>query len=128
MLMAFRFLTGFFGSPALATGGATIADMYRPQKQAYGLAVWGIGAVCGPVLGKNTVFELHTRHTLTSCFQPCRSVDRWLRCHGKGLDMDNLGAHVALRLLLGLLVLPPPGDKFAEHPASQDKEIEEDHR
>jgi DHA1 family multidrug resistance protein-like MFS transporter len=51
MLLAFRFLTGFFGSPALATGGATIADMYRPQKQAYGLAVWGIGAVCGPVLG-----------------------------------------------------------------------------
>jgi DHA1 family multidrug resistance protein-like MFS transporter len=51
MLLAFRFLTGFFGSPALATGGATIADMYRPQKQAYGLAVWGVGAVCGPVLG-----------------------------------------------------------------------------
>lgn len=51
MLLAFRFLTGFFGSPALATGGATIADMYRPQKQAYGLAVWGIGAVCGPVIG-----------------------------------------------------------------------------
>lgn len=45
MLLAFRFLTGFFGSPALATGGATIADMYRPQKQAYGLAIWGIGAV-----------------------------------------------------------------------------------
>jgi DHA1 family multidrug resistance protein-like MFS transporter len=39
MLLAFRFLTGFFGSPALATGGATIADMYRPQKQAYRLAV-----------------------------------------------------------------------------------------
>ncbi|KAF2832809.1 MFS general substrate transporter [Ophiobolus disseminans] len=51
MLLAFRFLTGFFGSPALATGGATIADMYRPQKQAYGLAIWGVGAVCGPVLG-----------------------------------------------------------------------------
>ncbi|KAF2856096.1 MFS general substrate transporter [Plenodomus tracheiphilus IPT5] len=51
MMLAFRFLTGFFGSPALATGGATIADMYRPKKQAYGLAIWGIGAVCGPVLG-----------------------------------------------------------------------------
>jgi len=50
MMLAFRFLTGFFGSPALATGGATIADMYRPQKQAYGLAIWGIGAVCGPTL------------------------------------------------------------------------------
>jgi multidrug resistance protein len=51
MLLAFRFLTGFFGSPALATGGATIADIYRPQKQAYGLSIWGIGAVCGPCLG-----------------------------------------------------------------------------
>ncbi|KAF9740656.1 hypothetical protein PMIN06_000382 [Paraphaeosphaeria minitans] len=51
MLLAFRFLTGFFGSPALATGGATIADMYRPSKQAYGLSIWGIGAVCGPCLG-----------------------------------------------------------------------------
>jgi len=50
MMLAFRFLTGFFGSPALATGGATIADMYRPQKQAYGLAIWGVGAVCGPTL------------------------------------------------------------------------------
>ena len=51
MLLAFRFLTGFFGSPALATGGATIADMYKPSKQAYGLSIWGIGAVCGPCLG-----------------------------------------------------------------------------
>ncbi|CAA9958331.1 hypothetical protein P3342_003190 [Pyrenophora teres f. teres] len=51
MLLAFRFLTGFFGSPALATGGASIADMYRPKKQVYGMAVWGVGAVCGPVLG-----------------------------------------------------------------------------
>ena len=52
MLMAFRFLTGFFGSPSLATGGASIGDMYRPSKRAYGIAVWGIGAVCGPTLGK----------------------------------------------------------------------------
>ncbi|KAI8936510.1 hypothetical protein NX059_006915 [Plenodomus lindquistii] len=51
MMLAFRFITGFVGSPALATGGASIADMFRPQKQAYGLAIWGIGAVCGPVLG-----------------------------------------------------------------------------
>lgn len=51
MLLAFRFLTGLFGSPALATGGASISDMYPPKKQAYGLAIWGISAVCGPVLG-----------------------------------------------------------------------------
>ncbi|MCJ1243738.1 hypothetical protein MMC30_000935 [Trapelia coarctata] len=51
MLLAFRFLTGFVGSPVLATGGASIGDMYRPQKRAYGIAIWGIAAVCGPVLG-----------------------------------------------------------------------------
>ncbi|KAI9672465.1 MAG: hypothetical protein M1817_003231 [Caeruleum heppii] len=51
MLLAFRFITGFIGSPVLATGGATIADMYTPKKQVYGIAVWGIAAVCGPALG-----------------------------------------------------------------------------
>ncbi|KAK9775980.1 putative Major facilitator superfamily (MFS) profile domain-containing protein [Seiridium cardinale] len=51
MLLAFRFLTGFIGSPSLATGGASIGDMYSPAKRTYGLAVWGMGAVCGPTLG-----------------------------------------------------------------------------
>lgn len=51
MLMAFRFLTGFFGSPVLATGGATCADLYRPSKRAYAISVWGVAAVCGPALG-----------------------------------------------------------------------------
>ncbi|KAI9727532.1 MAG: hypothetical protein M1828_006474 [Chrysothrix sp. TS-e1954] len=51
MLLAFRFITGFVGSPCLATGGASIGDMYAPKKQAYGLAIWGISAVCGPVMG-----------------------------------------------------------------------------
>jgi len=51
MLLAFRFLTGFFGSPALATGGASIGDLYEPKKRTYGLAIWGIGAVSGPTLG-----------------------------------------------------------------------------
>ncbi|KAK6087022.1 multidrug resistance protein [Seiridium cupressi] len=44
MLLAFRFLTGFIGSPSLATGGARIGDMYSPAKRTYGLAVWGMGA------------------------------------------------------------------------------------
>lgn len=57
MLLAFRFLTGFFGSPALATGGASIGDMYSPAKRTYGLAVWGIGAVSGPTLGTTSQFN-----------------------------------------------------------------------
>ncbi|ETN43820.1 uncharacterized protein HMPREF1541_11144 [Cyphellophora europaea CBS 101466] len=51
MLLAFRFITGFIGSPSLATGGASIADMYSPAKRTYGIAVWGIGAVLGPTMG-----------------------------------------------------------------------------
>ncbi|CAJ2504903.1 Uu.00g122970.m01.CDS01 [Anthostomella pinea] len=51
MLLAFRFLTGFFGSPVLATGGASLADIYGPQKRAYAMGIWGIAAVCGPTLG-----------------------------------------------------------------------------
>lgn len=41
MLLAFRFLTGFFGSPVLATGGATLADIYTPKKRAYAISVCG---------------------------------------------------------------------------------------
>lgn len=51
MLLAFRFLTGFFGSPVLATGGASLGDMYKPSKRAYAIGIWGAAAVCGPVLG-----------------------------------------------------------------------------
>lgn len=51
MLLAFRFLTGLFGSPVLATGGASIADIFPPKKRAYAIGIWGIAAVCGPTLG-----------------------------------------------------------------------------
>lgn len=51
MLLAFRFLTGFFGSPVLATGGASLGDMYAPAKRAYAMSIWGISAICGPTLG-----------------------------------------------------------------------------
>lgn len=51
MFLAFRFLTGFFGSPVLATGGASIGDLYTPSKRAFGIGVWGLAAVSGPALG-----------------------------------------------------------------------------
>lgn len=50
-LLVFRFLTGFFGSPVLATGGASLGDMFSPKKRAYAISIWGISAVLGPVLG-----------------------------------------------------------------------------
>ena len=45
MLLAFRFLTGFIGSPVLANGGANIADMYHSGTRAYAMTAWGVFAV-----------------------------------------------------------------------------------
>ncbi|OJJ33896.1 hypothetical protein ASPWEDRAFT_60457 [Aspergillus wentii DTO 134E9] len=51
MLLAFRFLTGFIGSPALATGAASMGDIWNPMLRDYFIAVWGIFAISAPVLG-----------------------------------------------------------------------------
>jgi DHA1 family multidrug resistance protein-like MFS transporter len=51
MLLAFRFITGFVGSPVLSTGGATVADIYAPKQQAYGLTLGSAFAICAPAMG-----------------------------------------------------------------------------
>lgn len=51
MFLVFRVITGFFGSPALATGGGTITDMYDASQSAYGICILGFFGVCGPVFG-----------------------------------------------------------------------------
>ncbi|KAJ3988013.1 major facilitator superfamily domain-containing protein [Lentinula detonsa] len=50
-ILAFRFVTGFFGSPALATGGASMGDIYSSRQLAYVVGIWAIGAVGGPIFG-----------------------------------------------------------------------------
>ncbi|KAI9703915.1 MAG: hypothetical protein M1820_005697 [Bogoriella megaspora] len=50
-LLVLRFLTGFMGSPCLATGGATMQDMYSLLKLPYALSAWVAAAFCGPALG-----------------------------------------------------------------------------
>ncbi|KAJ7173449.1 major facilitator superfamily domain-containing protein [Mycena filopes] len=50
-VLAMRFLTGFFGSPALATGGASMTDIFPPSQHPYVIGVWALGAVAGPITG-----------------------------------------------------------------------------
>jgi DHA1 family multidrug resistance protein-like MFS transporter len=50
-VLAFRFLTGFFGSPALATGGASMGDVWPLHQLAYVIGIWALGAVAGPIVG-----------------------------------------------------------------------------
>ncbi|GLA38848.1 hypothetical protein AnigIFM63309_006165 [Aspergillus niger] len=51
MLLAFRFLTGFIGSPALATGAASMGDIWNPKMRDYMIIIWGAFAISAPVLG-----------------------------------------------------------------------------
>jgi DHA1 family multidrug resistance protein-like MFS transporter len=51
MFLVFRFLTGFFGGPVLATGGATIIDIYPPQDIPYWIGIFGACGILGPVFG-----------------------------------------------------------------------------
>ncbi|GHJ86220.1 hypothetical protein NliqN6_2622 [Naganishia liquefaciens] len=46
-----RFLAGFFGSPPLATGGASVSDMYGEKTRPFAMGLWGLSAAAGPALG-----------------------------------------------------------------------------
>ncbi|KAJ9628578.1 hypothetical protein H2203_002479 [Taxawa tesnikishii (nom. ined.)] len=50
-LLVLRFLQGFFGSPCLATGGASLGDMYSLIKLPYVLTLWAFAACVGPAMG-----------------------------------------------------------------------------
>lgn len=50
-LLVLRYLQGFFGSPCLANGAATMQDMYSLLYLPYGITVWVSAAYCGPALG-----------------------------------------------------------------------------
>ena len=50
-LMALRFFQGFFGSPCLATGGASMGDVYPPLQVPYLMTAWVAAATVGPSLG-----------------------------------------------------------------------------
>lgn len=50
-LLVLRFLQGFFGSPCLAIGAATMQDMYSLLYLPYALVAWVSSAYCGPSLG-----------------------------------------------------------------------------
>ncbi|CAG9939099.1 unnamed protein product [Clonostachys rosea f. rosea IK726] len=50
-LVVLRFLTGFFGSPCLASGGASLGDIYSFRALPYAMMAWVSAAYCGPALG-----------------------------------------------------------------------------
>ena len=55
-LLVLRFCQGFFGSPCLATGGASVGDLYL-AKLPYFLSGWAAFATCGPAMGRSYTFR-----------------------------------------------------------------------
>ena len=69
MLLAFRLLPGLFGSPVLATGSASLGDMFSNSKRSYAIGLWGLFAVCSPAMGPCLVSYIQsslTKDDLTS--------------------------------------------------------------
>ena len=52
-LLAFRFLSGIFGAPVLAIGGASINDMYPPTQRGYAIFIWDVVSTLAP--GKKSI-------------------------------------------------------------------------
>ncbi|KAJ7677237.1 major facilitator superfamily domain-containing protein [Mycena rosella] len=50
-ILVLRFLTGFFGGLAPATGGACMADMFSLGQLPYVMGIWAVFAIAGPVAG-----------------------------------------------------------------------------
>ena len=50
-LLVLRVIQGFFGSPCLANGGASMADLYSTLITPYGLTAWVSAGFAGPALG-----------------------------------------------------------------------------
>lgn len=50
-LLALRFFQGFFGSPCLANGGASMQDLYSELSIPFAMVLWVSAAYCGPALG-----------------------------------------------------------------------------
>ena len=48
-VLIFRFFSGFVGGPALATGGASMGDIFPPEHLAVAIGAWGASAFrCSP--------------------------------------------------------------------------------
>ncbi|GKT47072.1 caffeine resistance protein 5 [Colletotrichum spaethianum] len=51
MLLGFRFVAGFFGSPILGSGGGILMDLYAPRKHTYAMASFALIGIGGPTIG-----------------------------------------------------------------------------
>jgi MFS transporter, DHA2 family, multidrug resistance protein len=50
-IVAFRLLQGLFGAALVPLSQAVLMDVYPPEEQGPAMAIWGMGAILGPIVG-----------------------------------------------------------------------------
>jgi len=50
-IVGFRLLQGVFGASLIPLSQAVLLDIYTPEEQGPAMAIWGMGAVLGPIIG-----------------------------------------------------------------------------
>lgn len=50
-MVAFRIVQGIFGASLVPLSQSIMLDLYPPEKRGQAMAIWGMGALVGPVLG-----------------------------------------------------------------------------
>ncbi|KAK0490269.1 major facilitator superfamily domain-containing protein [Armillaria novae-zelandiae] len=108
-VLAFRFLTGFVGSPALATGGASMADIYPMHQFAYVLGIWATWRCSG-----SDHWSSHRRVRSTGERVEVASETRNLRSQGeKDKEGESLGAVMQEALIRPFILAKEPVLMFA---------------
>lgn len=115
-ILVFRFLAGFVGSPALATGGASLmgeswnlcsrvprssllltlslgrADIFPMESAGKALVLWSLGAVLGPVFGPVIVCASHNTLTMPQTDpRICREASQLRPTAGGGPSTSSSG-------------------------------------
>lgn len=104
-LMTLRFFQGFFGSPCLASGGASLGDIYSLMALPYAMMAWVSAAYCGPALGP----------LLSGYAVPAKSW-RWSL-------YESLWASVPILILMFLLLPETSGANLLLHRAKRLRKI-----
>lgn len=63
--MGLRFLQGLLGSPILATGGASLADLYKEEYVPFAMIAWTAASFSAPSIGLVPHILKQIMHILT---------------------------------------------------------------
>ena len=129
-LIILRFLQGFFGSPCLASGGASLGDMYSLMHLPFAMIAWVASAYCGRELLRSPKAHVAMNRPPANNLVCSRSraLAQWLCRARQGLAM------VSIRVDLGIVththynVPVSSRDEWPQYPSAPCPAASQDYR